>query len=72
MWRYEYVQGDTKFPTLHQHILLTGLFWVKIFFYFWREKKGGGIEERCDDGKVVYHVFKLCLMKMKYYNLYNK
>ena len=37
-----------------------------------REKSGGGSEERCDEGKVIYHVFKLCLMKMKYYNLYNK
>ena len=44
------------------------------FFYSCREIRAGegGREERCDEGKVIYRVFKLWLMKMKYYNLYNK
>ena len=40
--------------------------------FFWlvlRDKSKGGRKERCDEGKVIYCVFKLCLMKMKYYNL---
>ena len=36
-----------------------------------REESGEGNEERCDEGKVIYQVFKRFLMKMKYYNLYN-
>ena len=36
-----------------------------------REESGEGSEERCDEGKVIYQVFKLFLIKMKYYNLYN-
>ena len=42
------------------------------FFYLSKEKSGRESEERSDEGKVIYHVFKLCLMKMNYYNLYNK
>ena len=35
----------------------------RIFFGFLsREKSGGGSEERCDEGKVIYHAFKLRLM----------
>ena len=33
--------------------------------FFWllsREKSGEGSEERCDEGKVIYHVFKMCLI----------
>ena len=30
--------------------------------FFIREKSGAGSEERCDEGKVIYHVFKMCLI----------
>ena len=39
--------------------------------HFCRERRAGGIKRRCDEGKEIYHVFKLFLMKMKDYNLHN-
>ena len=40
-------------------------------FYSCQARRGGGSEERCDHGEAIYHVFKIWLLKIKYYNLYN-
>ena len=45
---------------------------LKIFiFRTLVEIEEGGSEERCEHGHVIYHVFKLWLMKIKYYDFYN-
>ena len=65
------LQRGTKYTPLAY--FADGFVEVQDFFLLLsRDKSGGGREERCDEGKVIYRVFKLCLMKMKYYNLYNK